>query len=83
MEDYQKQTDLLVTKALKVASTYSSVVERLADVLADLDVYASLARVVLTAPCSFVRPELDASGGTGEGAERLRLDDVHASISRI
>lgn len=47
---------------MKVASTYSSVVERLSDVLADLDVFGALARVVLTAPCSFVRPELDESG---------------------
>eukprot|EP00434_Breviolum_minutum_P003329 symbB.v1.2.002929.t1/scaffold162.1/size290285/2 len=62
VDDYQKQTDALVTKALKVASTYSSVVERLADVLADLDVLCSLARVALTAPCNFVRAKLDESG---------------------
>lgn len=62
VDDYQKQTDALVAKALKVASTYSSVVERLADVLADLDVLCSLARVALTAPCTFVRAKLDESG---------------------
>ncbi|CAJ1342168.1 unnamed protein product [Effrenium voratum] len=62
VDNYQKQTDALTTKALKVASTYSSVAERLADVVAELDVLCSLARVALTAPCQFVRPKLDESG---------------------
>jgi len=62
VDDYQKQTDALVSKALKVASTYCSVVERLADVLADLDVFAALARTALAAPCTFVRAEVDETG---------------------
>lgn len=64
IDEYQQQTDALVAKALTVASTYSSVVERLGDTLADLDVFCSLARVALTAPCNFVRAQLDESGQT-------------------
>lgn len=60
-DDYQKQTDQLVAKALKVAASYCSVVERLADALADFDVLAAFARVVVNAPCSFVRAKLDPS----------------------
>ena len=59
----------LTTKALKVASTYSSVAERLADVVAELDVLCSLARVALTAP-------LWLQGGSGvAGANALRRKD--------
>ena len=62
LNDYSRTTDQLVSKALAVASTYSSVAERLSDILACLDVLAAFARVAIAAPCSFSRPELDPSG---------------------
>jgi len=58
-ELYQKQSDQLVAKTLQVASSYASVVERLADFIANFDVLAAFARVVVSAPCAFVRAELD------------------------
>lgn len=62
--DYQRQSEQLVNKALAVASTYSSVVERFAETLGSLDVLAAFARVALSAPCTFVRANLDPTGKT-------------------
>lgn len=59
IDDYDKQTDQLVEKTLKVAASYCGVVESLAENLANLDVLVSFARVAVSAPCSFVRPKLD------------------------
>jgi len=59
---YDQQSEQLVSKALAVASTYSTVMDRLAEVSANLDVLASFARVALTAPCSFVRARIDTTG---------------------
>jgi len=61
-DDYEKQSSHLVVKALNVAATYCPVVERLGDILGNLDVLAAFARVALTAPCSFARPTVDTSG---------------------
>merc|ERR1719265_559502 len=56
---YDKQSKQLTDKALDVASTYTPVVERTADLLGNLDVLAALARVVLSAPCQFCRAVTD------------------------
>ncbi|CAE8594581.1 unnamed protein product [Polarella glacialis] len=71
--EYQKKTDQLVNKALAVATTYSSVVERLADELSSLDVLAAFARVAVTAPCTFVRAKIDpdCKNFTVEGASHV------------
>jgi len=63
---YDKHSAQLVGKALSVASTYSTVVERLGEALGSLDVLAAFARVVLSAPCSFVRPRVDPECKTFE-----------------
>mmetsp|Transcript_70882 Transcript_70882/g.153960 ORF Transcript_70882/g.153960 Transcript_70882/m.153960 type:complete len:793 (+) Transcript_70882:74-2452(+) len=59
---YEKQSSQLVAKAMSVAATYCPVVERLSDTIASLDVLAAFSRVVLTAPCTFVRAEADPDG---------------------
>mmetsp|Transcript_71852 Transcript_71852/g.206294 ORF Transcript_71852/g.206294 Transcript_71852/m.206294 type:complete len:797 (+) Transcript_71852:63-2453(+) len=59
---YDVQSAQLVNKALSVAATYASVMERLGEALGALDVLASFARVVLSAPCGFVRAKLDTEG---------------------
>jgi len=59
---YDKQSEQLVAKAVKVASTYRAVVERFGEQLGNLDVLAAFARVTLSAPCQFVRPKLDDTG---------------------
>lgn len=62
ISEYDRQSEQLVKKALAVASTYSSVVDRMADTLGNLDVLAAFARVAATAPCSFVRARIDPMG---------------------
>lgn len=59
---YDKQSAQLSLKAIAVGATYRPVVERMAESLGSLDVLAAFARVALTAPCSFVRAQMDASG---------------------
>merc|ERR1712084_136296 len=63
-DGYDKQSAKLAEKALTVAATYSPVVERLSEVLGNLDVLCSFARVVATAPCAFARPRIDLAGKT-------------------
>merc|ERR1712048_267981 len=50
--------------ALKVASSYRPVVDRLSELLSGLDVLAAFARTALTAPCQFVRAKIDANSNT-------------------
>lgn len=64
IDRYDRQSAQLVAKALQVAATYCPVVERLAEVLASLDVLSAFARVVLSAPCNFCRPQLDSTSRT-------------------
>mmetsp|Transcript_83669 Transcript_83669/g.231888 ORF Transcript_83669/g.231888 Transcript_83669/m.231888 type:complete len:778 (-) Transcript_83669:170-2503(-) len=64
ISEYERQSEQLVSKALAVAATYSTVVDRLAEILSTLDVLAAFARVATTAPCTFVRARLDTAGGT-------------------
>nr|QDO16461.1 DNA mismatch repair protein MSH2 [Crypthecodinium cohnii]USW07880.1 DNA mismatch repair protein MSH2 [Crypthecodinium cohnii] len=59
---YDQHSSQLVNKALSVASTYGQVMERMGEVIGTLDVLASFARVVLTAPCGFARAKIDESG---------------------
>lgn len=59
---YEEQQAQLVDKAIAVVSTFVPVMDRMAELLGRLDVLAAFARVVLTAPCNFVRPNLDLSG---------------------
>lgn len=63
---YEKQSKQLADKALAVAATYTPVVERLAELLGDIDALAALARVVLSAPCQFCRATTSADGKTFE-----------------
>eukprot|EP00440_Ansanella_granifera_P055193 gb/GFBE01059833.1/.p1 GENE.gb/GFBE01059833.1/~~gb/GFBE01059833.1/.p1 ORF type:complete len:782 (+),score=231.73 gb/GFBE01059833.1/:1-2346(+) len=71
--DYNKQTQQLVEKALKVAATYCTVVEKMADALADFDVLCAFARVAVSAPCTFVRAKIDptCSNFNIEGASHI------------
>eukprot|EP00419_Tripos_fusus_P011566 CAMPEP_0172665584 /NCGR_PEP_ID=MMETSP1074-20121228/7347_1 /TAXON_ID=2916 /ORGANISM="Ceratium fusus, Strain PA161109" /LENGTH=791 /DNA_ID=CAMNT_0013481925 /DNA_START=44 /DNA_END=2419 /DNA_ORIENTATION=+ len=64
IKDYDRQSEQLVKKALTVASTYSMVIDRMAETLGSLDVLASFARVALSAPCTFVRPRIDTEAKT-------------------
>lgn len=59
IDAYDKQSKQLADKALSVAATYTPVMERLAELLGNLDALASLARVVLNAPCQFSRAVTD------------------------
>lgn len=71
--DYDQQSAQLVKKALGVASTYAGVIDRVGETLANLDVLASFARVVLSAPCNFVRAQIDDEGKQFhiEGAQHI------------
>jgi DNA mismatch repair protein MSH2 len=75
IDGYNKQSAKLAEKALAVAATYSVVVERTSQVLGNLDVLCAFARVVATAPCSFVRPRLESEGKsfTIHGASHVLL----------
>nr|QDO16414.1 DNA mismatch repair protein MSH2 [Lingulodinium polyedra] len=57
--EYERASEQLVKKAMSVASTYSPVMDRIGDVLGDLDVLAAFARVAATAPCTFVRARVE------------------------
>ena len=59
LDTYEMQSKQLADKALSVASTYTPVMERLAELLGNLDALSSLARVVLSAPCNFCRASTD------------------------
>lgn len=59
LDTYDLQSKKLADKALAVAATYTPVMERLAELLGNLDVLAALARVVLSAPCHFCRATVD------------------------
>merc|ERR1712066_186147 len=64
LQAYDVQSKQLATKALSVAATYTPVIEKLAEQLGNLDALASLARVVLSAPCQFTRAKLDPDGSS-------------------
>ncbi|KAJ4135940.1 MSH2 protein [Fusarium equiseti] len=68
-QNYNRTQSSLVHEVVQVASSYCPVLERLAGVLAHLDVIVSLAHASIHAPESYVRPKIHARG---EGQTILR-----------
>lgn len=63
--NYNRTQSGLVNEVVQVASSYCPVLERLAGVLAHLDVIVSLAHCSVNAPEAYVRPKIHARG-TGQ-----------------
>lgn len=61
-ETYNRTQSGLVTEVVSVASSYIPVVEKLAAVLAHLDVIVSFAHVSVHAPTSYTRPKMHPRG---------------------
>ncbi|KAK0905569.1 MSH2 protein [Friedmanniomyces endolithicus] len=61
-ENYNRTQSGLVNEVVQVAASYSSVIEKLAGILAHLDVIVSFAHVSVHAPTSYVRPKIHARG---------------------
>ncbi|KAK9465408.1 muts domain V-domain-containing protein [Lipomyces arxii] len=59
---YHKMQSGLVKEVVSVAATYCGVLERLATVLAHIDVIVSFAHVASTAPTPYVRPKMHVRG---------------------
>ncbi|EMT68617.1 DNA mismatch repair protein msh-2 [Fusarium odoratissimum] len=68
-QNYNRTQSSLVHEVVQVASSYCPVLERLAGVLAHLDVIVSLSHASVHAPESYVRPKIHARG---EGQTILR-----------
>jgi DNA mismatch repair protein MSH2 len=64
-DNYNRTQSGLVNEVVGVAASYCPVIERLAEVLAHLDVIVSFAHVSVHAPTSYVRPKMH-SRGTGD-----------------
>jgi DNA mismatch repair protein MSH2 len=64
-QNYQRTQSSLVTEVVGVAASYTPVMERLAGVLAHLDVIVSFAHCSVHAPTSYVRPKVHPRG-TGQ-----------------
>jgi DNA mismatch repair protein MSH2 len=64
-QNYNRTQSSLVNEVVSVAASYSPVLERLAGVLAHLDVIVSFAHCSVHAPISYVRPKIHARG-TGQ-----------------
>ena len=64
-ENYNRTQTGLVTEVVNVAASYCPVIEKLAGVLAHLDVVVSFAHVSVHAPTAYVRPKLHPRG-TGD-----------------
>lgn len=62
LADYETKSKQLSDKTLSVAATYTPVMERLAELLGNVDALAALSRVVLSAPCNFTRPKISDDG---------------------
>ncbi|KHO01041.1 DNA mismatch repair protein MSH2 [Metarhizium album ARSEF 1941] len=67
-QNYNRTQSSLVNEVVHVASSYCPVLERLAGVLAHLDVIVSLAHCSVHAPVAYVRPKMHTRG---EGQTRL------------
>lgn len=67
-QNYNRTQSGLVNEVVQVASSYCPVLERLAGVLAHLDVIVSLAHCSINAPEAYVRPKIHARG---EGQTKL------------
>ncbi|KAM7220679.1 MutS domain V domain containing protein [Rhypophila decipiens] len=61
-QNYNRTQSSLVTEVVNVAASYAPVLERLAGVLAHLDVIVSLAHCAVHAPTSYVRPKMHDRG---------------------
>jgi len=61
-ENYNRTQSGLVTEVVNVAASYCPVMEKLAGVLAHLDVIVSFAHVSVHAPTAYVRPKLHPRG---------------------
>lgn len=68
-QNYNRTQSSLVNEVVTVAASYCPVMERLAGVLAHLDVIVSFAHCSVHAPTSYVRPKIHARG---EGKTILR-----------
>ncbi|MCJ1427112.1 MutS-like protein [Sticta canariensis] len=60
--NYNRTQSGLVTEVVNVAASYCPVIEKLAGVLAHLDVIISLAHVSVHAPTAYVRPKMHPRG---------------------
>ncbi|KAK5710668.1 MSH2 protein [Elasticomyces elasticus] len=61
-ENYNRTQSGLVNEVVQVAASYCPVIEKLAGVLAHLDVIVSFAHVSSHAPTAYVRPKIHARG---------------------
>lgn len=61
-ENYNRTQSGLVSEVVNVAASYCPVIEKLAGVLAHLDVIVSFAHVSVHAPTAYVRPKLHPRG---------------------
>lgn len=61
-ENYNRTQSGLVSEVVTVAASYCPVIEKLAGVLAHLDVIVSFAHVSVHAPTSYVRPKMHPRG---------------------
>ncbi|QIW95925.1 hypothetical protein AMS68_001443 [Peltaster fructicola] len=64
-DEYNRKQSGLVSEVVKVAASYCPVIERLAGVLAHLDVIVSFAHVAVHAPTAYVKPTIHPRG-TGD-----------------
>jgi len=56
-ESYQDEQRSVVEKILKIVSSYYPALELASELISQLDVYCTLAAVVLSAPKSYVKPK--------------------------
>jgi DNA mismatch repair protein MSH2 len=61
-ENYNRTQSSLVNEVVSVAASYCPVIEKLAGVLADMDVIVSFAHCAVHAPISYVRPKMHPRG---------------------
>ena len=61
-ENYNRTQSGLVSEVVSVAASYCPVIEKLAGILAHLDVIVSFAHVSVHAPTSYVRPKMHPRG---------------------
>jgi DNA mismatch repair protein MSH2 len=61
-KEYQKMSSSIAKEIVTITGTYFPVLERLNGLVAELDVYVSLAQVAVNAPIPFVRPVVSMEG---------------------
>lgn len=80
MREYNSEQAQVLVKALSVASTYWSLVSRLAGILGSIDVLLSFSMTSLCAPIPFVRPKM-VSGECELAPDVTISEDGHANCS--